>query len=63
MSKVKLTNDLCYKLSPELIKAIYRKAYLLDATEVVVNKAKWDWADLNLYDGNDCIAEHLYAQA
>ena len=60
---MKMVNDLGFRLSPTLIKAIYRKAYNLEATEIVVNKAKWNWADISLFDGNDCIDWHISINA
>jgi DNA-binding winged helix-turn-helix (wHTH) protein len=59
---MKLVNDLGYRLSPQLIKAIYRKAYQLDANVVIINKAKWNWADIAMFEDEDCIDWHIYVQ-
>ncbi len=56
---MKIVNDLCFKMSPQLIKNIYREAYRLEATKVEVNKAKWNWADVTMFEGDDCIEWHI----
>ena len=56
MKKMIFTN-LCGNLGNDLIKEIYKKAHNLDATEIVVTKAKYNrFAIVELYENNDCIA-------
>lgn len=55
-NKIKFVN-LCGNLGKDLINAIYSAAYRLEATEVIVNKAKYNkYADIQLNCENDCIA-------
>ena len=43
-------------LGKDLIKAIYYTAYKLEANYVVVNKARYNrYAEVELYENNDCI--------
>ena len=43
----------------DLIKAIYSVAHRLEATEVIINKAKYnDWADCELNCEDGCIDWH-----
>ena len=55
---MKFTN-LAGNLGNDLIKAIYAAAYRLEATEIVVNKAKYNrYADIGLFCEDGCIAWH-----
>ena len=56
---MKIVNDLCFKMSPQLIKNIYREAYRLEATSVKINKAKWNQADVTMFEDDDCIEWHI----
>ena len=58
-----MVNDLQFRLSENLIKAIYRKAYKLDADTIVINKAKYNWADIALFEGENCIDWHISISA
>ena len=54
---MKFTNS--GNLGVELIKAIYSVAYRLDATEIIVNNARYGcYADVALFCGDDCIDWH-----
>lgn len=58
MAKINLIN-LSGNLGNELIKAIYSVAYKLEATEVIVNKAKYNrYADIQLNCADNCIDWH-----
>ena len=58
MAKINLVN-LSGNLGNELIKAIYTVAYRLEATEVIVNKAKYNrYADVQLNCADGCIDWH-----
>ena len=53
-------NNLSGIIGKELIKEIYSTAYRLEADEIVVNKAKYNkYADIALFQGNDCIDWHI----
>lgn len=52
---MKVTN-LSRNTGNKLMKAIYKKAYELDATEVVINKVSYEkYAVVNMFEGNDAI--------
>lgn len=56
---MKFTN-LSGNLGNDLIKAIYSEAYKLEANEIIVNVSKYNkWADIALFEGNDCICWHI----
>lgn len=56
--KIKFTN-LAGNLGNDLIKAIYAAAHRLEATEIVVNSAKYGkYADVTLYADEGCIDWH-----
>lgn len=55
MAKLKFTN-LVGNLGNDLIKEIYRVAYRLDATEVIVKSGKYNrYAVIELFENDDCI--------
>ena len=55
---MKFTN-LAGNLGNDLIKAIYAAAYRLEATEIIVNSAKFNkYADIYLGCEDDCIDWH-----
>jgi hypothetical protein len=58
MKKINVSNiSANSNLGKELYKAIYSVACSLDATDVVVTKSSYNkYAELQLYDSNDCIA-------
>ena len=58
--KIEIVNELHRKLSPGLIKAIYKAAHNLDTNLVIINDAKWNWADIALFENNDCIDWNYY---
>ncbi len=58
MKKITLHNDLNFRLTKELVNAIYSSAYRLEATDVVINKANGRWADIELDADDGCIAWH-----
>lgn len=41
--------------SPELVSEIYRIAKKLEADFVQVEYADWNYAEVTLFEGNDCI--------
>lgn len=56
--KITFTN-LAGNLGNDLIKAIYAAAYRLEATEIIVNSAKYGrYADTSLFCGDSCIDWH-----
>ena len=62
MNKIKFTN-LSGNMGNALIKDIYKIAYRLEATEVIVNKSKYGKnATCDLFCGIDCVA-HDYVIA
>lgn len=55
MTKLQLTN-LVGNLGNDLIKEIYRVAYRLDATKVIVKSGKYNrYAVVELFENDDCI--------
>lgn len=58
--KIKIENlSKCSFLGKDLIKKIYAATYKLDATDVVVNKAKYNkYAECELFKNGNCIDWH-----
>lgn len=58
--KIKIENlSKCSFLGKDLIKKIYAAAYKLDATDVIVNKAKYNrYAECELFENGNCIDWH-----
>ena len=44
-----------YRLSPELLRQIYKLAHKLGADRVVVEEGRWKYAEVTLFEGNNCI--------
>lgn len=61
--KLKFTN-LTRNLGNNLTRSIYKTAYRLDATDVVVKSGKYErYAIVDLFEGNDAIALNYTIEA
>lgn len=58
--KVCVVNETsCRCVGVQLLKAVYAAAYRLYATDVVINKVRYNkWAEVELYERGNCIDRH-----
>lgn len=60
MAKVRVENyTSCRCVGVDLLKAIYAAAYRLQATDVVINKVRYNrWAEVELFEDGNAIDWH-----
>lgn len=60
MARVRIENNTCCKcVGVDLLKAVYAAAYRLEATDVVINKVKYNrFAEIELFNHGDAIDWH-----
>jgi len=62
---MKITNCTKYQfIGKNLLKAVMREAYSLEATEIIINKARYNkWAEVDLYEDGNCIVREYSISA
>jgi len=62
---MKITNCTKYQfIGKNLLKAVMREAYSLEATEIIINKARYNkWAEVELYEDGNCIVREYSISA